>query len=137
MQVLAMVLGFASAIVIESGQAAVSATVRVEHEQHSIRTVQLHGAANLLEDKLAIRLGVFPGQTPGATGHANRVKRIDVEPLDQLAQRLLKTMVEAPDNRGIALVAFPRRFVMENLANERTSALRDYYSWRNPDLFVK
>jgi len=109
----------------------------VEHEQHSIRAVQVHGAAKLLEDKLTVGLGVFPGQTPGATGNAYRIKRIDVEPLDQLAQRLLKTMVEAPDNCGIALVTFPRRFEMENLANGGPRLSGIYYSWRTLDLFVK
>jgi hypothetical protein len=66
---------------------------------------------------LPVGLGVFAGQTPGAAGDANRIERIDAEPLNQLAQRLLKTMVEAPDNGGVALVSFPWRLEMENLAN--------------------
>jgi len=89
--------------------------------------MQLHRTANLLEDKLAVGLGVLAGQTPGAAGDAYRVERIDVEPLDQLAQRLLKTMVEAPDDGGIALVTFARGFEMENLANGDLSR-RNYYS---------
>src|SRR5689334_7077037 len=136
MQVLTMVFGLAGGIVVEGGQAAVRAAVGVEHEQHGISAVQLHGAANLLKDELAVGLGVLAGQTPGAAGHANGIERINVEALDQLAQRLLKTMVEAPDDRGIALVSFARRFEMENLANGRPLR-RDYYSWRTSDLFVK
>ena len=137
MQVLAMIFCLAGAVIVECSQTTISPAIRVEHEQHSVGAVQMHGAANLLQDKLPVGLRVFPGQTPGPSGNAYRIKRIDVEPLDQLAQRLLKTMVEAPDNCGIALVAFPWRFEMENLANGRTSLRRDYYSWRISDLFVK
>jgi len=93
--------------------------------------MQEHLAANLLEDKLAVGLGVLAGQTPGAAGNANRIEGIDIEPLDQLAQRLLKTMVEAPDDGGIALVTFARGFEMENLANGDLNR-SNYYSWKIP-----
>jgi len=88
----------------------------------------VHGAAKLLEDKLTVGLGVFPGQTPGATGNAYRIKRIDVEPLDQLAQRLLKTMVEAPDDGCIGVIAFSWRIEMKYLANTAPRA-GTLYRW--------
>jgi hypothetical protein len=49
------------------------------------------------------------------------------QPFDQLLERQLKTVVEAPDNRGIALISFPWRVEMEDLTNEGTS-LVGYYS---------
>jgi hypothetical protein len=49
------------------------------------------------------------------------------QPFDQLLERQLKTVVEAPDNCGIALISFPWRVEMEDLTNEGTS-LAGYYS---------
>src|SRR5262249_44159728 len=117
MQIAAMILGFARGIMVKGFQTAVSAAVRVQHQQDGLCAVQCHGLAQLLQDKLTVTLPVITGQAPGAAGHADRIVMGDTKALDELAQCHLKAMVEAPDNSGVRLVSFPWRLKVKNLAN--------------------
>jgi hypothetical protein len=85
---------------------------------------------DLFQHEFAVGFSIAPGQAPRAPGNADRIKMHYAEPLDQLLEGQLKAVVEAPDDRGVAFVSFPRRVEMEDLTNEGTS-LAGYYSRKN------
>jgi len=117
MQVRPVVLRLADRIIIKCSQAAIGATVRVQHQQNGVGAVQADGFANLVQDKCAVSFVIVSGQAFGPAGHPNRIGIHYANTLSELPEHLIKAVVKAPDNRRITFVSFPRRLKMENFPN--------------------
>jgi hypothetical protein len=80
--------------------------------------MELHGFADLLQHKLAFGFQIVAGQALGAASNQDWVKMHYANALGKFVQHQVKTMVEAPDDRGVGFVSRPWRVEMEDLANK-------------------
>jgi hypothetical protein len=83
-----------------------------------MRTVQLHGLADLFQNELPVALQVVAGQALCAPGNQDGIKKFHADALCEFVEHHVKTMVKAPHDRGIGFIPSPWRFEMEYLANK-------------------
>lgn len=73
MQVIAVIFRFSRSVIIKCSQAAISATVGMEHQQYRLRSVQRNGFTNLLQYELAVRFIVITGQALGPASYPDGI----------------------------------------------------------------
>src|SRR5581483_11737409 len=96
---------------------------------HSARIVQADGLADLVEHELALAFKLGRGEALGAAGHLDGIDLDHSRALQELAEGEFEAVVEAPENRSIALIARARRIEMEYLGH---ASLYSNETW--PDL---
>ena len=100
-----MMLGFDPGVAFECAvQAAVSAAIGVQHQDDPSGGVQSNGFSDLFNDEFAFRLVVGRCQTFGAAGDLDGIRVDDTDALEKLTKGEVETVIEAPHNRGVALI---------------------------------
>jgi len=103
---LPVVFRFAGSVIIKGPQAAVSAAIGVQHQQHLLRAMEPDGFTNLLKNKLPVGFQIVSSQTLGAPGNHDGIKELHANTFGELVQYHVKTMVKTPDDGCIGLIAF-------------------------------
>src|SRR5438270_5645035 len=96
-----------------SGQSTVRPAIGVQHEDHTIGAVQPDALFDLLEHELAIALVIGRGERLRAPGNLDRVGVVYTDALQKLAESRVEAIIEAPDDRRVALVFLARRVEVE------------------------
>ena len=84
-QFLLMVPRFGFRVAVERVQTAISAAVGMRQQQHPPGSMQLHGPANLLQDKLAVGFQIRRYKTLHATGNLYVIRTCDPEVFEKPA----------------------------------------------------
>src|SRR5438552_83915 len=110
-----MMFGFGASVAAKpAGQAAISAAIGVQHQDHTARSVQPDGFSDLLQHKFAVALMFRRCKALGASGNLDGVRIGDPDPLEILPEPQFEAVIEAPDNGRIAVVFFARRIEVEH-----------------------
>src|SRR4029077_17653967 len=117
MQVLPVIFGFSGGVIVKRSQAAISATIRVEHQQYGLCAMEAHGCPDLFQHKLAVRLIFVASKALSAPCDKNGIEKRYTKALGQFPEHQVKAMVKAPDNRGVTGISFLWRLEMKYLAN--------------------
>ena len=107
---------FGARISVEaSRQATIRAAIGMHHQDHHLRPMQTNGLADLLQHKLPVGLQIGRGKAFRAARDLDRIVIRYSAPLQELTEAELKTIVETPYDRCIALILLARCIEMEYL----------------------
>ena len=79
-----------------SGKTTVGAAIGVEHEDHAPCPMQPHGLADLLQHEFAVGFKFWRGHALGTASDFDGIGIYDADPLQELSESELKTVVKAP-----------------------------------------
>src|ERR1700675_1763477 len=110
--------GFGFGIASESREAAIGATIGVQHQDNALGVVQAHGRANLFQHKLTVGLEFRRGQAFGPTGNLDGIGMRHADAFEEFAKPQVKAVIETPKDRRVAIILLPRSFKMKNLFHD-------------------
>src|SRR5439155_26104287 len=108
-----MIFRFSRGIVVEPRRAATRAAVRVRYQDHAPGVVQLAGEAELVEQKVLLRLAVRRGERPGSARDPDRIHAVQHQPPEKLLYDQRKAVVEAVYSHSIASIEADYRIKLE------------------------
>lgn len=107
-----------SAAAEASGKPSISAAIGVHHQDYSLGAMQRHRLSNLVQHKFAIRLTLRRSEALGAARHSDGIGIRHPDALQEFAEGQIKSIIEAPKDGRIALIALARRIKMKNLLQD-------------------
>ncbi len=104
-----MVCGLGGDVSLEgAGKSAVGSAIGVNHKDRQLRPVEADRFSQLIEEKVTIRFMFGRSEAFGASRYFDRIGVDNALALQIFSKPQLKTIVEAPDDGGIALVLVAR-----------------------------
>src|ERR1700729_1159769 len=112
---------FGFGIASKSREAAIGATIGVQHQDNALGVVQAHRRANLFQHKLAVGLEFWRGQAFGPTGNLDGIGMHHADAFEELAKPQVKAAIETPKDGRVAIIPLSRSFEMKNLFHDEPS----------------
>src|SRR5262249_47225867 len=85
----------------------------MDHQNDALCLVEAYRLSNLIEDKLAFGIAIRGREGFPPARDLNRIGVEHAQPLEELPESRVETVVKAPDNSRIAVITLTRRIEME------------------------